>query len=75
MLGGRGFGYSVWLNDIFIGSNTGSASNHGGQSTFTFSQLAAGTENVVTIIYVSISSNIGKCELLTTRLIATNGIQ
>lgn len=57
MLGGRGFGYSVWLNDVFIGSNTGSATSHGGSSTFTFSQLTAGTENVVTVIYQQMGYN------------------
>ena len=49
--GGSGFGHSVWLNDTFLGSWTGSGANESYPQTFTFpSVLNASAEYVITVL-------------------------
>ncbi|CZR68512.1 related beta-galactosidase E [Phialocephala subalpina] len=48
--GGDGYGHSIWLNDTFIGSWTGTGSDANHNGTYTIGSLVEGSRYVITVL-------------------------
>lgn len=56
--GGSGFGYSVWINQTYLGAWTGSVNNATYEQTFTLSQkLDSGCQYVITVLIDHMGQN------------------